>query len=415
MKLPHSPRSLWLSNQPTHELPPLGSDAIVDVAIVGAGMTGLTAALHLRRAGKSVLVLDAHRVAEGASGTSTGHLTECLSTRYARLERDFGEDGARLAAESCRVAIHDIEDITRTVSIPCGFERVPGFLYTELADASELEAERDAATRAGVDVSLTKEPPLAFARAALRFEAQAQIHPREYLVGLTRHLVANGVRIFERTRCIHVHERARNRVITDRGVIHASHVVYATNTPPIRATFDAQLARCQSHVVAFAAQRPVPEALFRDTATPYHTIRTQRVGDATLVLLGGECHESASEVDVADRYELLAEVANERFGVESIHFAWASDEVATPDGLPCIGLTPHSNSTYVATGFAGNGLTFGALAGRILTDAILGRPNRYAKLYSPARAVTRAPAASGSEVNAVCSPRAPVPPPRGRR
>ena len=385
MKLPHAPQSLWISNHPQNALPPLAGDVIVDVAIIGAGITGLTAALHLRRAGKSVAVLDAHAVAEGVTGHTTGHLTEALDTRYVKLLHEFGVEGARLAAASTRAAISDIEQIARLIELPCAFRRVPGFLYTEAKDTGELEAELEAATRAEVHVALTSQVPLSFARAGLRFENQAEVHARDYVLGLSRYLVHKGVRIFEQTRCLQVQEGRRHRVVTDRGVVHATYVFYATHTPLNRFALQSRLTRYQSYVVAFAAHAPAPEALFWDTATPYHYIRTQLVGDSTLLIVGGEDHKTGQDLDTTDRYEKLARYAQSRFDVESIHFMWSSQVVSTPDGLPYIGEAPHAMATYVATGFAGNGLTFGTLAGRIVSDAILGRDNAYAALYSPSR------------------------------
>jgi glycine/D-amino acid oxidase-like deaminating enzyme/nitrite reductase/ring-hydroxylating ferredoxin subunit len=385
MKLPHAPQSLWVSNHPSNALPQLAGDTIVDVAIIGAGITGLTAALHLRRAGKSVLVVDSHTVAEGVTGYTTGHLTEALDTRYTKLMHEFGTEGARLAAESTRAAIVDIEQIARLTDIPCGFLRVPGYLYTEGHDTAELEAELEAATRCGVRVALTNDVPFPFARTALRFEDQAEVHARDYVLGLARYLVHKGVRIHERTRCLHVHERTRHRVITDRGVVHAAHVVYATHTPLNRFALQSKLARYQSYVVAFAAQGPAPQGLFWDTADPYHYIRTQVVGDSTLLIVGGEDHRTGGDVDTTERYARLAQYAHTRFQVDSIHFMWSSQVIVPLDGLPYIGPSPHAAAAYVATGFAGNGLTFGTLAGRIVSDAILGRENPYATLYSPSR------------------------------
>ncbi len=385
MKLPHARQSLWISTQPSNELPQLSGDLIVDVAIVGGGITGLTAALHLRRAGKSVVVIDAHTIAEGVTGHTTAHLTEALDARYTTLARTFGDEGARLAAESTRSAIHDIEEIAGVIDVPCGFRRLPGFLYTESESTSELEAELDAASRAGVHVSLTNEVPLPFARAALRFEDQAQMHPREYALGLARLLAGMGVRIYERTRTVHVHERTRHRVITDRGVVHAAHVIYATHTPLDRFALQSKLSRYQSYVLAFASPGAAPDGLFWDTEDPYHYVRSQTVGAATLLLVGGEDHKTGQEHDTGERYARLAEYARERFGVESIHFMWSSQVIVPVDGLPYIGASASGNATYVATGYAGNGMTFGTLAGRMLSDAILGRANRYAELYAPSR------------------------------
>ncbi len=385
MKLPNTPQSLWMSSHPSNPLPPLPGDLTVDVAIIGAGITGLTAALHLVLAGLSVVVIDAGAIAEGATGHCTAHLTEALDAPYTTLERTFGHEGASLAAESTRAAIDDIARIARLADIPCTLRRVPGFLFTESSATADLEAELDAAARAGATVTLTNLIPLSFARAALRFEDQAQMHPREYVLGLARFLASKGVRIFERTRCLHVHERTRHRVITDRGVLRASRIFFATHGPLGRPALTSKLVRYDSYVVAFAAAGTAPEGIFWDTEEPYHSIRTQVVGDSTLLLVGGEAHAHAEAHAPYERFARLAAYAQERFGVDAIHFAWSGQLIASVDGLPYIGASPDGSSSYLATGFGGNGLTFGTLAGRIVSDAILGRDNPYAALYSPSR------------------------------
>ncbi len=135
----HVPRSderspLWSEGVSLPSLPPLTRDLSVDVAIVGGGITGLTAALLLRRAGKNVAVVERHGVSAGVTGRTTAHLTEALDTRYHMLSRDFGEGGARLAALGTRQAIDRIAAFVRDEKIECEHSVVPGYLFSETED-----------------------------------------------------------------------------------------------------------------------------------------------------------------------------------------------------------------------------------------------------------------------------------------
>lgn len=168
--------SLWTQTAPLRSFPTLPGDLEVDVAVVGAGVAGLTTALLLKRAGKRVCVLEMHGVGTGQTGQTTAHLTELLDARYHTLRRDFGERGARLAASSSRAAIEQISALVEALGIDCGFRRVPAFLYAEReGDVAELERELPAARDAGLSVTFTQEVPLPFAtRGALRVEDQAR-------------------------------------------------------------------------------------------------------------------------------------------------------------------------------------------------------------------------------------------------
>jgi glycine/D-amino acid oxidase-like deaminating enzyme len=212
---------------------PLAGDVETDVAIVGAGMTGLTAAFHLAAAGQRVVVIDRDRVGGGETGHTTAHLTEIVDTRYQELASKFGADGARQVAESSRAAIDEIERLASRLRIACAFERLDGFLYTEREDAaSDLEGETEAARRAGVDAEDTTSVPLPFRTiGGMRVRNQAQMHPIVYLRGIAAYLSKQGVAIHSLTMAREIHDGEPCRVVTDRGEIRARDVIVAAHVP----------------------------------------------------------------------------------------------------------------------------------------------------------------------------------------
>ena len=110
------PNSLWIAPRSASRFPSLARDIQVDVVIVGAGITGITAAMLLQRAGKRVAIVEGRRVLEGETGHTTAHLATALDSRYATLRRDFGERSARLAYESSRAAIDQIAAFVKECS-----------------------------------------------------------------------------------------------------------------------------------------------------------------------------------------------------------------------------------------------------------------------------------------------------------
>ena len=382
-----STSSLWIETQPAEPYPALAGDITADVAVIGGGITGVTAALLLARAGLSVVLVEARRVGEVDTGHTTAHVTELLDTRYHTLISDFGEEGATMAAASQRAAIERIAAFIREEHLECDFLRVPGFLYAETAEQEhEIEREAKAAVRVGLDARIVRDTALPFpVRSALRIEDQAQFHPLRYLRPLAAALAReSGARVFEHTRALDFEDGSPCRVVTEKGVITARDVLVTTYSPVANKVFlHTKIAAYRTYALAMRGQ--LAEGLYWDTADPYHYTRTQPYEGGQLLIVGGEDHKTGTERDTDAPFARLEAYARARFGDGPILHRWSGQILEPIDGLPFIGKNSASKHTYVATGYAGNGMTSGTFAGMLLADLVRDASNPYAWLYDATR------------------------------
>ncbi|MCK8679260.1 FAD-dependent oxidoreductase [Streptomyces lichenis] len=386
--------SLWMEYAPGPDRPPLDGPVEADVAVVGGGVAGLCTAWELARAGRSVVLLEADRVAAGVTGYTSAKVSALHGAVYSRIREVHGARGARLYGRSQQLAVERVAAVSEELGIDCDLERVPAYTWTEDPERlDDFRDEADAARAAGLAASFTTETPLPFpVVAAVRVEDQAQFHPRKYLLGLAADLEVLGGRIFERTRVTGLKEGSPCEVQTAEGHrVRARDVVVATHYPVFdRALLFSRLEVRRELVVA----GPVPAAVDPGGAflTPEGGTRSVRTapldpGRRLLIVTGEKFTPGAVGAgEVAERFERLADWARERFGEVPITHRWATQDNWTTDSVPYVGrLHAASRHAYVATGFAGWGMSGGVMAGALLADRIRGREPAWSSLYDPVR------------------------------
>jgi glycine/D-amino acid oxidase-like deaminating enzyme/nitrite reductase/ring-hydroxylating ferredoxin subunit len=380
--------SVWFGTVEAPAAEPLAGDTECDVAIVGAGITGMVTADLVSSAGKRVLVLDMLQSGEGETGHTTAHLTEMFDQWYRRVVRDFSKEEAGLIARASRAAIDWIAKRSTELG-GCGFDWVDGWLYDESgSDLDKLKEEVEAAIEAGIRASYHEQVPLPFPVAGgVRFERQAQFHPLEFLFRLIRDLKSRGVEIYSGTRVTNVEEENGHCLLeTERGTVRAAHAVFATNVPVIdRLVMQTKLYAYRTYAIAVPAVAGDPEGLFYDTMEPYHYTRRQKIDERSWLIVGGEDHRTGTETDTEKHYAALGAYVAERFGSREIAYRWSGQVIETPDGLPFIGRNPGADRVWIATGFAGQGFTMGVAAAGLISNLIEGRENPLESLFDPSR------------------------------
>jgi glycine/D-amino acid oxidase-like deaminating enzyme/nitrite reductase/ring-hydroxylating ferredoxin subunit len=385
----------WQNGNPLPHFPKLRRNITVDVAVVGAGITGITAAYLLKKMGLSVVLVERERCVQRDTLHTSAHLTYVTDQRLLKLANDFGRGHAQAVWDAGTTAIGLIERNIQDLRLACDFASVPGFLHTPLKsnnnsdDTTELKKEAKLAAALGFEASFIKRVPFVN-RPGIRFSNQAKFHPRKYLAGLLRAFASKGGHVFENTSVQEVKGDPLT-IVTSQGNIQCGFVVIATHVPLQGKTnladatlFQTRLAPYTSYVVGGrAAVGSLPVACFWDTSDPYYYLRVDRNTDHDYVIFGGKDHKTGQSRDTVKRFRSLEETLRALVPNIVIDRHWSGQVIDTNDHLPLIGET--ASQQFVATGFAGNGMTFGTIAALMACDQFAQKKNPWQELFSPDR------------------------------
>ncbi len=389
--------SYWLRSTQIPIFPTLLRDLQVDVVVIGGGLTGITAAHLLKGAGLTVALLERDRCAQVDTGHTTAHLTMATDLQLTDLVNKFGKDTARALWDAGRIAIDQIESHIQGDGIEYDFRRVPGYLHEALegqgATVAELKETADLARDLGFDATFESHVPY-IGRAGVRFAHQALFHPLKYLSALVRAIPGDGSHVFEHTSADEVQD---NPLAVKSGghTITCDYVVIATHTPLMGKTNVVSATLLQSKLALYTSYaiggklppHTVPYGLYWDTTDPYHYLRVEPRYGYDYAIFGGEDHKTGQVDDTQRCYAALEGTAREILPGLEITDRWSGQVIETNDGLPYIGET--SERQFAATGFAGNGMTFGTLAAMMARDAAVGRTNPWQDLLSVGRTKLR--------------------------
>jgi glycine/D-amino acid oxidase-like deaminating enzyme/nitrite reductase/ring-hydroxylating ferredoxin subunit len=377
--------SLWQGTAAkTACLPTLQSDLKVDVAIVGAGITGLTAAMLLVQAGKRVAVLDAHKAGDASTGNSTGNLYATVDLGLHTLEERHGLEVMRRVVESRSAAIDLIEATVARLNLECGFQRVPWHLIgLDAAHVGEVEKEALAAMRARLHADLRDDAPLPVdAAKTLVVEDQAQFQPLAYVRQLAQRIGGEDCLIFENTRVTAIEDEPAV-VQTTHGKVQAQHIVIATHTPIGIHLVQSQLEVVREYGIAAPLHDATPEpGVYWCIGQESYSVRTFVEHERTYLVVVGSAHKLGEKEVGQERFQELELFARDHFPIGPVEYRWSAQRYRAKDKLPFIGRNVDAQSTYIATGFSGDGLTYGTLAGMMLADEILGRGTPWRDLYA---------------------------------
>jgi gamma-glutamylputrescine oxidase len=363
---------------------PLKGAARADVCIVGAGYTGLSAALHLAQAGRDVIVLDAQRVGFGASGRNGGQLGSGQRVEQDKLEKSLGLDTAKRLWQMGEEAKDLVKSLIAEHQIDCFLK--PGVAWTasDQGDVDDLHRYADHLARVyGYDQIETLDhaalqsvcPSPDYLGGTLDMGA-AHLHPLRFSLGLARAAEKAGVRIHEGSAVHHIQEGTKVKVQTDAGYVQADHVILACNG--YLGTLNRKVAARVMPINNFiAATEPlgdrVKDVLPRDVAVAdaRFVVNYFRLShDGRLLFGGGESYGYRFPNDIAAKVRGPLSVVFPHLKDVKIDFAWGGTLGITVKRMPY--MTRAGRNILSASGYSGHGVGNATQAGLLMARAIQG-------------------------------------------
>ncbi len=371
--------------------PSLHADAQTEVLIVGGGITGVTAAYLLSKAGHAVTLVEKARLCGGETKFTTAHISYPTDMRMRDLVKKFGDNHAGAVWDACQSAAEQIRRNICHEEIDCGYGHVPGYLYAANDASTEvdhLQEDAELAHQMGFDAEFLPSCPVTN-RPAVRFANLMKFHPMRYVLRLAEAAQKAGCHIHEESE-VKEFDSENHAVRCNGHRITYQHVFIATHVPLQGAAGTLSAMLLQTKLAGYStyaveASLPAdaaPEGLWWDTSDPYFYMRVDKTEDGLRVIAGGQDHKTGQKQDTEASYAALNRQILHVFPTAEVTRRWSGQVIETVDGLPFIG---EYAGQFVATGFSGTGITMGTLAALMFAGHVEGLENPWKDLFSVER------------------------------
>lgn len=381
--------SIWLKGIKPKLMPPLKTDITTDILIIGGGITGITTCFYLKDSNLDITLIESNRIAHATSAKTTGKLTYLQDNIPNKVKKIYGTNAAKDYIESQKYAIELVKDNILNHNIKCNFESNNSYLFTDLnTNITKINSTIKILSKAKIDYKISKNLPIKYpCKYNVKVTNTAVFHPVKYILGLKDTLLdKKNIHIYEKTKAVNLSKDEDYYIIkTNSNTIKAKKVVLACHYPfflvPKLFPFKTYLEK--SYLVSGIVDK---NKMFNAiTIDGKHSIRYYS-SNKDYIIYVGKPNTLGNNMDNQKKFNDIIWHMKSNL-TKDIKYYWFNYDVMTPDSLPIIGYYEKDNpNLLIGTGYNTWGMTNGSLAGKILSDLILGKENKYSYLFDPNRA-----------------------------
>ena len=374
-------KSIWAEIKDKNICQKLNQNLEVDVLIIGGGITGISTAYHLTNSQKKVCLIEKNTIASGVTCRTTGKLTYLQENIYSKLNKFHGKFTAKKYLDSQKDAINLVEQIIKENQINCDFENVKSYLFED-KKINKLEKEINLLKEFKINLKNTNIlPNNKIVNKGYYVEDTYVFHPLKYLFNLKNIILNKGISIYENTKVTSIKKKGNIYECNVNGfIIKTKIIVFAIHYPYFLIPFFMPLKGYieKSYIEAFKVKENLRFSAI-NISKPTKSIRYHTDKNNYEIFLTNSHNTCIKENDKKNFNCLL------KTKKVNPDYLWSNKDIITNDLLPFIGSLNHDNTILIGTGYNTWGMTNGSIAGKILSDIILKKENKYIKLFNPKR------------------------------
>lgn len=373
--------SIWSEYHEKKNRKSLNEDLEIDVLIIGGGLTGISTAYNLINSNLKVVLVERNKIGLGVTSKSTAKITYLQENIYSKLKIYHNEETSKKYLESQIDAINILTNIIKKNNIECDLEESNSYLFTNKNNkVKKIKTEQHLLNKFGIKTKIEKLPDGTGSKYAFKVNNTYVFNPIKYLNSLANIIENNNINIYENTKIEKIIKKDNYYLCkTNKNTIKTKYFVLASHYPyflfpffmPIKTKLE------KSYIKAYQIKESLKFNAI-NIEKPTESIRYYTNKEKTYKIVLTESHNICIKNNEKENFNKLKKINN-----EPLEYYWSNIDIVTNDYLPFIGEL--DNNLLIGTGYNTWGMTNSCIAGKIISDIILNRNNKYIKLFNPKR------------------------------